>query len=69
MISIKILFPEKKSIILYLPLRYISDKNEVKIPIEKIIENIMMEIPFSTKGFITFNYNLKKIQILIKQNQ
>ena len=30
--------------ILYLLLKYIFHKNEVKIPIEKIIVNIMMEI-------------------------
>ena len=66
-LSSKIPFPQEKSILLNLILNYILNNNEVKIPIEKIIESIMLEIPFPPKGIISFNYTLKNTQILIKQ--
>lgn len=66
-ISSKIPFLEEKSIKLNLLLRYTLDNNEVKIPIKKIFENIMLEISFPPKGFITFNFNLVNTQILIKK--
>ena len=66
-LSSKIPFPQEKSILLNLILNYILNNNEVKIPIEKIIESIMLEIPFPPKGIISFNYTLNNTQILIKQ--
>ena len=67
-LSSKAPFPEEKSIILKLLLKYIDDHLEVNIPIEKIIENLMLEIPFPPKGMFKFNYELNNNKIEIKQN-
>ena len=66
-LSSKCPFPEEKSRILKLLLRYILDKEERNFPIEKIIENLMLEIPFPPKGKYGFIYGLNNIEILIKQ--
>ena len=67
-LSSKCPFPEEKSIILKLLLRYILDKEERNIPIEKIIENLMLEIPFPPKGIYGFKYELNNMKLLIKQS-
>ena len=67
-LSSKSPFPEEKSIILKLLLRYILDKEERLFPIEKIIENLMLEITFPPKGIYGFKYELNNKEILIKQS-
>ena len=66
-ISLKPIYEYQKNILLQIYDYYTNNKNNVKIPLEKIILNILCNIPRPTKGLNIYEFNLnenyKKIKI------
>ena len=47
----------------------INYKNDILAPIDKLIENLLVELPIPPRGFCTSEYNLNGEKRLIKQNK
>ena len=67
-LSSKSPFPEEKAQILNLLFNYVNNGEDKIFPIEKIIENIMLEIPFPPKGIYQYFYIFNNLKIKISRS-